>query len=1223
MLAVFALCFFVSIALLSASSGGIDGGAAFATGDAHTEWAKYNDSETIGGMGDGGTADTAWLIGNAIQLKDLADKVNGVDSYAGVAADLSGKYIRLTADIDLSGYGATFNGGAGWTPIGNYSTSTVTFNGSFDGGGFTVSGLYINITGTNDTVYVGLFGYIGSGSAVSNLGVSGSVNVVSAGFRQYVGGIAGYVYYGSITDSYNMAAVNAIHNYNSYSSPCTGGIAGFFFTGNISRCYNTGAVTTGGSGFTHYIGGIVGELYGNFNVTDSYNIGEVSATGDSFVVAGGIAGDAYRLGSASISGCYNMGEVSATSGNAANNGAYAGGIVGGDVCDVTNNYNAGSVNATSGGGAVYVGGIAAYFSGGSMTNNYNTGSVATGGSGQAGGIVGARHIGTNVTPINSYYDINKFSGEAVGNLTLSYTAGLTTAQMTAADALTTMSGINGSGAFTKRQNDATFWYYPELVAFSGSTDPAIVQDSKVSVTTSASGASVYKIIYNYMGATGGNVFRSDVAVFGSTVRLVVPTKTYHAFLGWFDAADGGEQYTTGDGIGVSPWSATSDKTLYARWTLTEYEIIYHLDGGTNAGNNPEFYTIESTDITLAEPTRAGYDFVGWYTDAGFGTAVTDVAIAAGSAGNKSFWAKWTVKTYTVSFEKHGGEGTANDKSVTYDSEYGELPGDLTKPYYTFDGWWTETGGTGTRVTATTTVKTASNHTLYAKWTATEYDVIYHLDGGINAGDNPEFYTIESAAITLEAATRIGYRFDGWYRDAGFSSAVTGIAIPSGATGAKTFYAKWTIIEYTITYNLNDGTIDADANPTTYTVEDAAITLATPTREGYTFVGWFDTADLSGSKVTDIAAGSTGDKTFYAKWRKNVAGIIIFAVVSFVLLLFAAITIFRRTRRRAAAAVVAAAEAAAYAAIAAAVETAAAVEEEISAAVESDIVAEIVAAETAELAEAEAAEADAVEKEIESAAVAEASAEVAAVVAAATEAAEAAMAVAAAEAAAETAAIAEAAMAVAAAAEAAATEAAAIEAEAMTENIATVEIAASTDIEAAEAEATAATQSYGQNGRGAYEGAAQYEQDAAAYGQRSSRRYVQPNNIYKQKGIAAYLLRLWTRLVAVRSDPYEPHNPNDPYGQNARQSIYGEEGSASHDQSNRYGRSGQYLRQLSRGGGITRTYRRIIRIRRTGKAQQPNLNAPQSRTGGGATRRRRRTIRRRITRINKRARLSNQ
>ncbi|GHT66427.1 hypothetical protein FACS189452_02280 [Bacteroidia bacterium] len=68
--------------------------------------------------------------------------------------------------------------------------------------------------------------------------------------------------------------------------------------------------------------------------------------------------------------------------------------------------------------------------------------------------------------------------------------------------------------------------------------------------------------------------------------------------------------------------------------------------------------------------------------------------------------------------------------------------------------------------------------------------------------------------------------------------------------------------YTITYTLNSGT---GASNSTYTIESAAVTLPTPTRTGYTFDGWYDNAGFTGSAVTSIAAGSTGDKAFYAKW----------------------------------------------------------------------------------------------------------------------------------------------------------------------------------------------------------------------------------------------------------------------------------------------------------------------------------------------------------------------
>jgi len=73
--------------------------------------------------------------------------------------------------------------------------------------------------------------------------------------------------------------------------------------------------------------------------------------------------------------------------------------------------------------------------------------------------------------------------------------------------------------------------------------------------------------------------------------------------------------------------------------------------------------------------------------------------------------------------------------------------------------------------------------------------------------------------------------------------------------------------YTITYVLGGGTNGA-GNPGTYTVESANITLAAPTKTGYTFAGWYENTEFSGAAVTEISAGTTGDKTYYAKWTAN-------------------------------------------------------------------------------------------------------------------------------------------------------------------------------------------------------------------------------------------------------------------------------------------------------------------------------------------------------------------
>lgn len=129
--------------------------------------------------------------------------------------------------------------------------------------------------------------------------------------------------------------------------------------------------------------------------------------------------------------------------------------------------------------------------------------------------------------------------------------------------------------------------------------------------------------------------------------------------------------------------------------------------------------------------------------------------------------------------------------------------------------------------------------------------------------------LPSTSITFsKGATKEGYTWKGWYSNAtgtgtNFGNGTTYTS--TNRTGDISIYACYNLITYKITYNLNGGSGDSN---TTYNVESAAITLPTPTKTGYTFEGWYTASDFSGSKVTQIANGSTGDKTFYAKWTAN-------------------------------------------------------------------------------------------------------------------------------------------------------------------------------------------------------------------------------------------------------------------------------------------------------------------------------------------------------------------
>ena len=130
--------------------------------------------------------------------------------------------------------------------------------------------------------------------------------------------------------------------------------------------------------------------------------------------------------------------------------------------------------------------------------------------------------------------------------------------------------------------------------------------------------------------------------------------------------------------------------------------------------------------------------------------------------------------------------------------------------------------------------------------------------------------LASTSITFsKGETKAGYQWKNWNNDAngtGTNLGTKATYTSSNRNSNTTVYACYDLITYNITYNLNGGT---GATNTTYNVESAAITLPNaPTKTGYTFAGWYDNANLTGNKVTQVAKGSTGDKAFWATWTAN-------------------------------------------------------------------------------------------------------------------------------------------------------------------------------------------------------------------------------------------------------------------------------------------------------------------------------------------------------------------
>ncbi|NCB66335.1 MAG: hypothetical protein EOM48_09240, partial [Bacilli bacterium] len=369
-------------------------------------------------------------------------------------------------------------------------------------------------------------------------------------------------------------------------------------------------------------------------------------------------------------------------------------------------------------------------------------------------------------------------------------------------------------------------------------------------------ADSYTITYNLNNGTNNAGNPATYTIESSAIALLAPTRNGYTFGGWYENIS-----LTGSPVTEIPHGSTENKTLYAKWTATIYTITYNLNNGTNNAGNHTAYTIESSAITLLAPTRNGYTFGGWYGNAAL-TGVQVTSIAHGSSGNSEVWAKWTATSYTITYNLNNGTNNAgNPATYTVESSTIALLAP-TRTGYTFSGWYADSNFTG-GAAASILQGSTENKTLYAKWTPIAYSISYVLNDGTIGEGNPNSYTIESSTIALQNPTRTGYTFGGWFETDTFSG--TALAtIAQGSTGNKTLYAKWTVDSYTITYNLNNGTNNA-GNPATYTVESSAIALLAPTRNGYTFGGWFETDTFSDTALTTIAQGSTGNKTLYAKW----------------------------------------------------------------------------------------------------------------------------------------------------------------------------------------------------------------------------------------------------------------------------------------------------------------------------------------------------------------------
>ena len=314
----------------------------------------------------------------------------------------------------------------------------------------------------------------------------------------------------------------------------------------------------------------------------------------------------------------------------------------------------------------------------------------------------------------------------------------------------------------------------------------------------------YTLTFDADNGTEATVITQD---FGTKFDSpAAPTKTGYTFAGWDSE--------------VPETIPAENKSFKALWTINQYTFTFDADGGSDVAAITQNYgtKIESP----AAPTKTGYTFAGWVP------AIPETV----PAENMSFKAQWTINQYSLTFD--AGNGT---EATVITQDYGtkfETPADPTREGYTFAGWDMDIPET----------IPAENMNFTAKWIANQYTLTFDSDGGSDVAAITQDYgtKIETPA----APTKTGYTFAGWDNE-----------IPETMPAeSMSFKAQWTINQYTLTFNADNGTEDVEITQDYGTKFD---TPADPTREGYTFAGW----DMDIPETIPAE-----DMSFTAKWIAN-------------------------------------------------------------------------------------------------------------------------------------------------------------------------------------------------------------------------------------------------------------------------------------------------------------------------------------------------------------------
>lgn len=355
---------------------------------------------------------------------------------------------------------------------------------------------------------------------------------------------------------------------------------------------------------------------------------------------------------------------------------------------------------------------------------------------------------------------------------------------------------------------------------------------------------MYTVTWDVDGVPSTEQFYYEAPI---TIK-VIENKEGHTFKHWIDADE--------NVLTASTTMPAEEVTYTAVWDVNTYKVNWSVDDSVISTDDILY---GKNIVAPADPTKTGYTFGGWYTDAEFTNKVTDFGTMP--ATDVTYYCKWEPNTNTAYTVKHYQRPVSSfDDPVLVDTDHltGTTDDVVVPDVKDYPGFVAPE-------TQNVTILADGSLVVEYYYERAKYNLSWVCGNGLST--EVEALKYGEQIFQLANPTKAGYTFEGWYVDEDY----TGTKITSFGTMPAndiSYYAKWSINTYGISYTYNGGSWKSEVGKGAYTVETDTFVLPELQKTGYTFLGWTGSNGTTPELTVTIEKGTTGNLSYVANFEAN-------------------------------------------------------------------------------------------------------------------------------------------------------------------------------------------------------------------------------------------------------------------------------------------------------------------------------------------------------------------